>query len=168
MVTIPATTTLDFATTMTFGGWYKHRKSYEGALCGKITGSPYNGYLLFHPDNSDSIRIFVNGAARRDSAPLVNGTWYRVIVTWTGTNYQLYVNGAADGAAVALADAPASAGAKFTIGGYIGTVGGCTADEVIAYDRAWSADEVAQDYAMTNSPSTFWTVGTPEWWMPLT
>lgn len=90
-------------------------------------------------------------------------TWYYTTMVWNGTNVQIYINGAADGTAGAMASFPTTTN-MFKIGTrWNNTVNRSMnglLDEIRVSNTARSADWIATEYANQNTPSTFYSVGT--------
>lgn len=93
-----------------------------------------------------------------------SGTWYRVALTYDGSNIRLYVNGASDATAVAKTGSLKTSSEIFGIGAEVksgaefwdGLI-----DEAVVLSSALSADWLTTDYNNQNSPSTFYSVSEP-------
>ena len=85
------------------------------------------------------------GAHLMGTTPMTVGTWYHLAMTWDGATKTGYVNGAVNGSA-ALAAPANDATTPLSIGDRTGTSSlplQATVDQLLFYDRALSAAEVA-------------------------
>lgn len=99
------------------------------------------GFLLWFAGNPVALQ-----SAKTDWVP---GTWYHIVGTYDGNAMRLYIDGQLDPASPVLRPGMVHAGVA---GAYIGSNRGQYAfkgaiDEVRVYDRALSAEEVAQHHA---------------------
>ena len=159
-ITIGDKASLDFTTGFTIGGWiYKSGDFVDGAILGKINaGGPFNGYMLWTGQSVNGVTLYIDQGGRISTGALSDNAWHRIIATWNGAQLNMY----ADGTPVTPVNynvAPTSSGKSFIIGGYSYAALNNLLDEAIVYDRPWSAQEVATDYADQNDPASFWTTG---------
>lgn len=139
--------TLDFASAFSIGGWIKVTSELnDTALISKISGSPFNGYMIYLATRTPA--LFINGSARVTAATtLAIGTLYHIVCVWTGTEVKIYINGRMD-ASAAYSTAPTSSGQTFSVGYYTSSANRLPAnlDDLFALDIALSADQIKELY----------------------
>ncbi|MBY0312650.1 MAG: LamG domain-containing protein, partial [Phycisphaerales bacterium] len=96
------------------------------------------------------------------SVSLATNKWNHVAGTWDGTQIRLYVNGVADGSPVSRAAPIGTDTRPVYIGGRNGMtdITNGTVDDVRFYNRALTADEIA-DLAKVAPTLTTWKAVTP-------
>jgi hypothetical protein len=173
-------------TTLTISGWMQiypsQASSYNSiqALCGDYNSSGANKNIIVggYSGNASlgNIRIYdTNGNASivnnlfgtTNLAGYSDGTWIHFGFTYTGTTYNFYLNGVADGSGSDTYN-NASTNARFMVGSCYRSsffndfqaLGGIT-DLRISRSTAVSADWIKAEYSNSQEP-TFWTIGTEE------
>jgi len=101
------------------------------------------------------IKFVGSGADVQSIGSVVNGEWHYISETWDGTNIKIYIDGVLDTTGVPAPNPINTVLRVGRIGANIGSAGenfNGVIDEVSIYDRALSADEVAQNFAAKKGP----------------
>jgi gliding motility-associated-like protein len=120
--------------------------------------------LYLESNLSLSLGLGINFALSTSFVTLTTGTWYHLVLTWDGTNYNVYVNGAippvgASGTYTGLSNKNTFAdigndGNPTRNLGWNGII-----DEVRVSKTIRSADWIKTEYNNQNDPATFYTIG---------
>lgn len=153
-------------TTFTVSAWIDPNglQGQDTAVVADIFGANVNYALHFDEITFPSLRLFggtYNGAwTRTPSATLTSGVWVYAVLTYDGTNMDLYINNNPP-LQTAANVTPQSDNLGFRIGrrwdnpnNFNGSI-----DEVRISSGARSADWIATEFNNQSSPSTFFTVG---------
>lgn len=139
------------------GKWDSTRASGDKFAYSIIIGNANKAGMYLSSDGSN-----LTGSAVTATSLSV-GTWYHISAVYNGTNIQTYLNGAADGSAVAYAGGIKNIGAPAVIGRSISSLGllylNGALDEVHISNTSRSAGWITTEYTNQNSPSTFYSVG---------
>ena len=147
-------TSVTGANTYLFSSWSQNT-NYAGIQLGLYTD---NKIYLFSGKNTGTTGS--DGKQAVSTSTVTDGNWHFVVGTWDGANLQIYIDGSADGAAVAWANAPAYAATNYVRIGCTNNTGtninffSGTLDDVWLMGRALTATEVSSLYTGSSlSPS---------------
>ena len=153
-VQVSAATALDGPSAFTLAAWIHHPAASGWHSIVDKRDSGADGYDLYINGTS---RLFfrVNQRTLNGSTVVADGSWHHVLAVYDGSAMRLYVDGAADGSPLTVGaltlDTAASLllGENYALGNsfFAGTL-----DEVRAYDRALSEDEIQALFDFGTTP----------------
>lgn len=166
-VSVPDSAAFRVTTAMTICGWIRASSwpndgNWASVILRKGDANPNNWQLAVREGRVimtlDEFDLYSVGG----SVSLATNKWNHVAGTWDGTQIRLYVNGVADGSPVSRAAPIGTDTRPVYIGGRNGMtdITNGTVDDVRFYNRALTADEIA-DLAKVAPTLTTWKAVTP-------
>jgi hypothetical protein len=153
------TAALNVSTALTFAAWvYRTSSASMGIAAKRVQGSD-NSYELWHlATDIPTFSIWVSNAqtAVESTNTVLANNWGYIVGTYNGAEMNIYVNGVKSASTITKTGPIDTTTDRFNIGmsyntatyGYIGTI-----DEVALWNRALSAEEIAELYNSGNGKS---------------
>ena len=144
---------LDITGDITILAWIKPESNVIGTIVGKYATAPQHGYL-FYVNTGPVIQCILSPDGTNDTTAIGGttldlGEWYHVAVVYNGTDIRIYVNGVLDANGAenpyAYTGGIYDSSTQFELGHRVASSNYYDGlmDEVAVFNRALSADEVA-------------------------
>lgn len=148
-VTVPDSDSLDISDQVTIELWINKdtNKSQSYLSKGVYVTSGGDEYALYENDTTGTLRFRWGGTIVSSASPVLTGNWNHIVGTYDGTTARLYVNGVESANAAAFSMLNAGGDPLYIGRNSSGFYADGKIDDVVVYNRALSAGEVAGRYA---------------------
>ncbi|MBI2543065.1 MAG: PEGA domain-containing protein [Candidatus Aenigmarchaeota archaeon] len=140
-VSIPDSSALDIATSMTITAWIK-----ASDCSGRKEIVQKNSAYGLKLENCKLVGYFWGSSEPASASTLQANTWYHIAYTYDGTSRKYYINGQLDSSHSTTGSIPASNLNLWIARGWSGAYFNGIIDEVKIYNRALSATEITDEY----------------------
>ena len=148
-------------TSWTLSAWFKRTGNCDtnaAILCDVFAGGSLNMALGVNGTSANTFNggFYVSGGGWRLGTNFTppSNTWMHMCVAFNGSSFATYSNGTLIGTVTGITDVPAASGSGFYRINVNGTSVSGEVGQILIYNRAISAAEVAQNYAATSNVYT--------------